>query len=84
MEFIDGQQNQVTFLSKNKKYWTAGNKSVTSSADQISPECIFELEYEGDKIALKAHNDKYITSTSGGKLVPAGETTSDANTLFLM
>ncbi|XP_066935732.1 fascin-like isoform X1 [Clytia hemisphaerica] len=84
MEFIDGQQNQVTFLSKNKKYWTAGNKSVTSSADQISPECIFELEYEGDKIALKAHNDRYITSTSGGKLVPTGETTSDANTLFLM
>ena len=84
MEFVEKKQQEVTFLAKNKKYWTAGNKSVTASADTITLDSVFELEYVGDKIALKAHNDKYITSSSGGKLIPAGDSTSDSNTLFTL
>ena len=86
MEFVDKQQQQVTFLAKNKKYWTAGNKSVTASADSASaaPESVFTFEQVGEKIALKAHNGSYISSSSGGKLIPAGDSTSDANTLFTM
>ena len=35
MEYHEGKANQVTFLSKNKKYWTAG-KTITASSEKVS------------------------------------------------
>jgi len=35
MEYHEGKENQITFLSKNKKYWTAG-KTITASSDKVS------------------------------------------------
>lgn len=84
MEYHHGRADKILFLSNNKKYWIAGNKSVTASADKVSPEAVFQLEWVEDKIALKASNDKYILSSSGGQMTPSGDTTDDANTLFTL
>ena len=77
-------KDKTTFLSKSNKYWTADEKSITIKETNVSPSCVFELEWHENKVALKASNGKYVTSTTGGRLAPTSSNTSDPAALFTL
>jgi len=84
LDYHLGRKEKATFISANKKYWVSTDKSVTSSADKIAPNGVFELEWHDGKVAFKTSNGKYISSSSGGQLTPASDSPTDPQALFTL
>lgn len=56
------------FRSQNNNFWQNG-ATITSDAPDCSTDMTqFEIEWYGDKIAIKASNGKYITTKTNGQL----------------
>jgi len=83
IEFLGGKLSTISMLATNGKFWSAANKSITATAKEVDPSAKFSLEWhDGNKVAFKASNGKYISSTSGGQLQPIQEK-ADESALFL-
>lgn len=80
IEYTD--DDNITIVANNRKYWTASPKSITASSEKVTPECIFQMKWNDDKIALKASNGSYIASSSGGQLAPTCDNAHDETALF--
>lgn len=63
------ENNKVSFLSNNEKYWVANGGVATASSSEITPKGEFELEWHGNQIAFKANSGKYLTSKANGQLL---------------
>jgi len=79
--YHEGDRNKVTFQANDNKYWKVDGKGVKVNATNVSPECLFQIEWVGNKVALKS-NDKYLKITSGGTVQPSADSNSDPTALF--
>ena len=81
--YHQGNRNKITFQGRDNKYWRVDGKGVKVNASKVSPECVFQMEWFDNKVAVKS-NDKYLKITSGGTVQPIGEETSDPTSLFVL
>ena len=84
IDYYKSEKDKVTFLTRTTKFWSATDKAITATAAEPSPSSVFQLEWNDEKIALKAFNEKYIASSSGGQLSPIGDNPKDDNCLFTL
>lgn len=84
LDFHPDQGDKVSILARNKNYFVANEKSITASSSKLTENCYCEMKWQNEKVALKASNGKYITSSSGGQLTPSSETCNDPNSLFAL
>ncbi|XP_031561286.1 protein singed-like [Actinia tenebrosa] len=63
------ENNKVSFLSNNEKYWLANGSVATASSSEITPKAEFELEWHGNQIAFKANSGKYLSAKANGQLL---------------
>lgn len=80
--YHEGDRNKVTFQARDNKYWKSTGKGINVNAPNPTPECFFQMEWIGNKIALKSNNDKYLKITSGGTVQPVADSTSDPTALY--
>ncbi|XP_002740359.1 fascin-like [Saccoglossus kowalevskii] len=61
------------------KYWTLASTSgiQATSTNKNSPEALFQVEYHGKHIALKAKNGKYVTCKPSGHLYASADVATD-------
>jgi len=78
-----GSISSVAILAKNGKYLSASSKSLTATGFAIEKETKFNMEWHpGNKVAFKSnHNNKYVSTTSGGALAPTSQG-NDSTTMF--
>lgn len=68
------------FLSNKIKYWRVDDGKVKAdlAADQASdPSCLFEVEWHGAKLAVKAANGKYVQVQKNKQLAASSDACSD-------
>ncbi|XP_006869573.1 PREDICTED: fascin-2 isoform X2 [Chrysochloris asiatica] len=66
---IDGETKKCTFYSSTGGYWTlVTHGGIQATATQVSVNTMFEMEWRGRRVALKASNGRYVCMKKNGQL----------------
>ncbi|XP_017652377.1 fascin-2 isoform X1 [Nannospalax galili] len=66
---IDQETKKCTFYSSTGGYWTlVTHGGIQATATQVSANTMFEMEWHGRRVALKAGNGRYICMKKNGQL----------------
>ncbi|XP_020043536.2 fascin-2 [Castor canadensis] len=66
---IDQETKKCTFYSSTGGYWTlVTHGGIQAIATQISANTMFEMEWRGRRVALKASNGRYVCMKKNGQL----------------
>ncbi|XP_029455086.1 fascin-2 [Rhinatrema bivittatum] len=66
---IDQETKKCIFHTNAGNYWTLVNHGgIQSTATEIDANTLFEIEWHGRKVALKASNGKYVCMKKNGQL----------------
>ncbi|XP_045842470.1 fascin-2 isoform X2 [Meles meles] len=66
---IDQETKKCTFYSSTGGYWTlVPHGGIHATATQVSADTMFEVEWRGRRVALKASNGRYVCMKKNGQL----------------
>ncbi|XP_048653338.1 fascin-2 isoform X2 [Marmota marmota marmota] len=66
---IDQDTKKCTFYSSTGGYWTlVTHGGIQATATQVSASTMFEVEWRGRRVALKASNGRYVCMKKNGQL----------------
>nr|XP_045013952.1 fascin-2 isoform X2 [Jaculus jaculus] len=66
---IDQETKKCTFYSSTGGYWTlVTHGGIQAIATQVSANTMFEVEWHGRRVALKASNGRYVCMKKNGQL----------------
>lgn len=66
---IDRETKKCTFYSSTGGYWTlVTHGGIQATATQVSATTMFEMEWRGRRVALKASNGRYVCMKKNGQL----------------
>ncbi|XP_054112585.2 fascin-2 isoform X2 [Callithrix jacchus] len=66
---IDQETKKCTFYSSTGGYWTlVTHGGIEATATEVSTDTMFELEWRGRRVALKASNGRYVCMKKNGQL----------------
>ncbi|XP_012308163.2 fascin-2 isoform X1 [Aotus nancymaae] len=66
---IDQETKKCTFYSSTGGYWTlVTHGGIEATATEVSADTMFELEWRGRRVALKASNGRYVCMKKNGQL----------------
>ncbi|XP_017734767.1 PREDICTED: fascin-2 isoform X3 [Rhinopithecus bieti] len=66
---IDQETKKCTFYSSTGGYWTlVTHGGIQATATQASANTMFEMEWRGRRVALKASNGRYVCMKKNGQL----------------
>ncbi|XDB61515.1 PREDICTED: fascin-2 isoform X1 [Capra hircus] len=66
---IDQETKKCTFYSSTGGYWTlVTHGGIQATATQVSENTMFEMEWRGRRVALKASNGRYVCMKKNGQL----------------
>ncbi|TKC53370.1 hypothetical protein EI555_014823 [Monodon monoceros] len=66
---IDRETTKCTFYSSTGGYWTlVTHGGIQATATQVSENTMFEMEWRGRRVALKASNGRYVCMKKNGQL----------------
>ncbi|XP_059764071.1 fascin-2 isoform X1 [Balaenoptera ricei] len=66
---IDQETKKCTFYSSTGGYWTlVTHGGIQATATQVSANTMFEMEWRGRRVALKASNGRYVCMKKNGQL----------------
>ncbi|XP_070250078.1 fascin-2 isoform X1 [Myotis yumanensis] len=66
---IDRETKKCTFYSSTGGYWTlVTHGGIQATATQVSASTMFEVEWRGRRVALKASNGRYVCMKKNGQL----------------
>nr|KAF6415716.1 fascin actin-bundling protein 2, retinal [Molossus molossus] len=66
---IDRETKKCTFYSSTGGYWTlVTHGGIQATATQVSASTMFEMEWRGRRVALKASNGRYVCMKKNGQL----------------
>ncbi|XP_021536471.1 fascin-2 isoform X1 [Neomonachus schauinslandi] len=71
---IDQETKKCTFYSSTRGYWTLVNHGgIHATATQVSANTMFEVEWRGRRVALKASNGRYVCMKKNGQLAATSD-----------
>ncbi|ETE74020.1 Fascin-2, partial [Ophiophagus hannah] len=71
---IDKETKKCIFHSNTGNYWTlVAHGGIQAMATEISASTMFDLEWRGCRVALKANNGKYICTKKNGQLAAVSD-----------
>ncbi|XP_058022313.1 fascin-2 [Ahaetulla prasina] len=71
---IDKETKKCIFHSNTGNYWTlVAHGGIQAMATEISASTMFDLEWRGRRVALKANNGKYICTKKNGQLAAVSD-----------
>ncbi|XP_035950132.1 fascin-2 isoform X1 [Halichoerus grypus] len=71
---IDQETKKCTFYSSTGGYWTLVNHGgIHATATQVSANTMFEVEWRGRRVALKASNGRYVCMKKNGQLAATSD-----------
>ncbi|XP_062937478.1 fascin-2 isoform X1 [Cynocephalus volans] len=66
---IDQETKKCTFYCSTGGYWTlVTHGGIQATATQVSANTLFEMEWRGRRVALKASNGRYVCMKKNGQL----------------
>lgn len=75
---IDQQSKKYLFRSNTGNYWELVNHGgLQTTATEIGPNTLFDIEWLGRRIALKASNGKYVCTKKNGQLAAVSDNIGD-------
>ncbi|KAJ0001351.1 hypothetical protein NQD34_006371 [Periophthalmus magnuspinnatus] len=81
---IDKQTKKAIFRTNGGSYWTlVTHGEIQSTATEVEVNTMFDIEWRGQRVALKASNGKYICTKKNGQLSAVSDSVGD-DELFLM
>nr|XP_061829420.1 fascin-2-like isoform X2 [Nerophis lumbriciformis] len=80
---IDKKSKKSIFRTNGGSYWTlVTHGEIQSTASEIEINTMFDIEWRGQRVALKASNGKYVCTKKNGQLSAVSDAVEDE--LFLM
>ncbi|XP_058417842.1 fascin-2 [Diceros bicornis minor] len=71
---IDQETKKCTFYSSTGGYWTlVTHGGIQATATQVSANTMFEMEWRGRRVALKASNGRYVCMKKNGQLAAVSD-----------
>ncbi|XP_004709290.1 fascin-2 [Echinops telfairi] len=71
---IDRETKKCTFYSSTGGYWTlVTHGGIQATATQVSADTMFEVEWRGRRVALKASNGRYVCMKKNGQLAAVSD-----------
>lgn len=81
---IDKRTKKAMFRTNGGSYWTlVTHGEIQSTATEVEVTTMFDIEWRGQRVALKASNGKYICAKKNGQLSAVSDAVGD-DELFLM
>uniref|UniRef100_A0A4W5MBQ0 Fascin n=1 Tax=Hucho hucho TaxID=62062 RepID=A0A4W5MBQ0_9TELE len=81
---IDKESKKCMFRTNGGNYWTlVSHGGIQSTATEVEANTMFDIEWLGRSIALKASNGKYVCTKKNGQLSAVSDSVGD-DELFLM
>ncbi|TKS92002.1 Fascin-2 Retinal fascin [Collichthys lucidus] len=81
---IDKESKKSMFRTNGGSYWTlVTHGEIQSTATEVEVNTMFDIEWRGQRVALKASNGKYVCTKKNGQLSAVSDTVGDGE-LFLM
>ncbi|KAF7220909.1 fascin-2 [Nothobranchius furzeri] len=81
---IDKESKKSMFRTNGGSFWTlVTHGEIQSTATDMEVNAMFDIEWRGRRVALKASNGKYVSTKKNGQLSAVSETVDD-DELFLM
>lgn len=81
---IDKNTKKAKFRTNGGSYWTlVTHGEIQSTATEAEVNTMFDIEWQGQRVALKASNGKYVCTKKNGQLSAVSDTAGD-DELFLM
>lgn len=81
---IDKKTKKAMFRTNGGSYWTlVSHGEIQSTASEVEVTTMFDIEWNGKRVALKASNGKFICAKKNGQLSAVSDTVGD-DELFLM
>ncbi|XP_015445066.1 fascin-2, partial [Pteropus alecto] len=77
---IDHETKKCTFYSSTGGYWTlVTHGGIQATATQVSANTMFEMEWRGRRVALKASNGRYVCMKKNGQLAAISDFVGSPN-----
>ncbi|XP_077475680.1 fascin-2-like [Stigmatopora argus] len=81
---IDKSSNKSMFRTNGGSYWTlVTHGEIQSTASEAEINTMFDIEWRGKRVALKASNGKYVCTKKNGQLSAVSDAVGE-DELFLM
>ncbi|XP_046894950.1 fascin-2a [Hypomesus transpacificus] len=81
---IDKESKKCMFRTNGGTYWTlVSHGGIQSTATEVEANTMFDIEWLGRRVALKASNGKYVCTKKNGQLSAVSDSVGD-DELFLM
>ncbi|XP_026772876.1 fascin-2a [Pangasianodon hypophthalmus] len=72
---IDQKTKKCMFRTNSGNYWTLViHAGIHTTATEIEPNTMFDIEWLGGRVALKANNGKYVCNRKNGQLAAVSDT----------
>ncbi|KAJ8332520.1 hypothetical protein SKAU_G00423090 [Synaphobranchus kaupii] len=81
---IDRQSRKCTFRTKEGKYWTlVSHGGIQTTTTEVAANTMFELQWLGRRVALRACNGKYVCTKKNGQLAAVSDAVGKDEQLLL-
>ncbi|XP_012674539.2 fascin-2b [Clupea harengus] len=81
---IDRQSKQCTFRTNAGNYWTlVSHGGLQSTATEVGANTMFDIQWLGRRVALRASNGKFICSKKNGQLAAVSDSVGEDEQLVL-
>ncbi|KAF3846299.1 hypothetical protein F7725_003377 [Dissostichus mawsoni] len=81
---IDKESKKSMFRTNGGSYWTlVTHGEIQSTATEVEVNTMFDIEWRGQRVALRASNGKYVCTKKNGQLSAVSDAVG-ADELFLM
>ncbi|KAG7335100.1 hypothetical protein KOW79_001696 [Hemibagrus wyckioides] len=72
---IDQNTKKCMFRTNSGNYWTlVVHAGIHTTGTEIEPNAMFDIEWLGTRVALKANNGKYVCNRKNGQLAAVSDT----------
>ncbi|KAG7491212.1 hypothetical protein MATL_G00000690 [Megalops atlanticus] len=81
---IDKETKKCMFRTNEGNYWTlVSHGGIQSTATEVGANTMFDVEWLGSRVALRASNGKYICTKKNGQLAAVSDTVGEDEQLVL-
>ncbi|XP_040919416.1 fascin-2a [Toxotes jaculatrix] len=81
---IDKESKKSMFRTNGGSYWTlVSHGEIQSTATEVEVNTMFDIEWRGQRVALKASNGKYVCTKKNGQLSAVSDTVGDDELLLM-
>uniref|UniRef100_A0A673UQQ9 Fascin n=1 Tax=Suricata suricatta TaxID=37032 RepID=A0A673UQQ9_SURSU len=81
---VDQETKKCTFYSSTGGYWTlVAHGGIQATAAQVSANTMFEMEWRGRRVALKASNGRYVCMKKNGQLAATSDSVGEDEEFIL-